>query len=165
MTMAEAESDYDLVVVGAGGTGLTAAVRAHDLGLRVVVAEALDRFGGGTAFSGGQVWVGANHVMRARGLRDSLDEVRAYILAIGDGRDFVDVPVFEQWTQEAPRVAEELGRAGVVEWDVVPDFPDYYYPGAEGSKEVGRYLTSAPFRGEVKDFPDGRIVASGGVRK
>lgn len=30
---------YDAVIVGAGGTGLTAALQAHELGLKVAVLE------------------------------------------------------------------------------------------------------------------------------
>ncbi len=33
------EKAYDLVVIGAGGTGLTAALQAHELGLTVAVLE------------------------------------------------------------------------------------------------------------------------------
>lgn len=35
----ELKSDYDAVIVGAGGTGLTAALQAHELGLNVAVLE------------------------------------------------------------------------------------------------------------------------------
>jgi 3-oxosteroid 1-dehydrogenase len=139
----------ELVVVGAGGSGLTAAVRAHDLGLKVAVVEALDRVGGATAFSGGQVWVGANHRMAERGLADSVAEAREYVYAIADQRGGIDAPVAEQWLAEAPRVARALEQAGAADWQIIERYADYYYPEAPGSKEVGRYLTGAPFDGSL----------------
>ncbi|MGE0776515.1 MAG: FAD-dependent oxidoreductase, partial [Sphingomonadaceae bacterium] len=49
--------DYDVVVVGSGAGGLLAAVRAHDLGLRTVLIEKSDRFGGTSSVSGGAIWI------------------------------------------------------------------------------------------------------------
>jgi succinate dehydrogenase/fumarate reductase flavoprotein subunit len=36
----------DFLVIGSGGGGMLAAVRAHDLGLRTLVVESSDKFGG-----------------------------------------------------------------------------------------------------------------------
>ncbi|WEV70232.1 flavocytochrome c [Lactobacillus sp. ESL0785] len=44
----EIESNYDAVIVGAGGAGLTAAIQAHELGLKVAVFEKNDGLGGNT---------------------------------------------------------------------------------------------------------------------
>jgi putrescine oxidase len=46
MTMKRNHTDADVVVVGAGVTGLTTAVRLHEAGRKVVVLEARDRVGG-----------------------------------------------------------------------------------------------------------------------
>ena len=46
----------DLVVVGGGQAGLAAAAHAAEQGLRVVVCEKTDRFGGSAAFSAGILW-------------------------------------------------------------------------------------------------------------
>lgn len=40
------EREYDVVVIGAGATGLTAALRLHEEGRSVLVLEARDRVGG-----------------------------------------------------------------------------------------------------------------------
>ena len=47
--------EVDVVVVGAGGAGMTAALRAADLGLETVLLEKSAYFGGSTARSGGGV--------------------------------------------------------------------------------------------------------------
>ena len=44
-----AAQEYDLVVVGSGGGALMTAVRAADAGLRVLVLEKSELFGGTTA--------------------------------------------------------------------------------------------------------------------
>lgn len=43
----------DLVVIGSGGTGLTAAINAHDAGLRVIVLEKMPITGGNTQLAAG----------------------------------------------------------------------------------------------------------------
>jgi 3-oxosteroid 1-dehydrogenase len=138
---------FDLVVVGGGGGGLTAAIRAHDLGLKVVVAETLDKLGGGTAYSGGQVWIGCNHVMRAHGIQDRLEEVKSYVIEIGGADSGIDEEQLDQWLAAAPQMAQYMEDAGAMRWEMIPDYPDYYFPEAAGSKTEGRYLSAAPFCG------------------
>ena len=43
------KNDYDLIIVGSGGAGLTAAVQASELGLQVVVLEKNAKVGGNTS--------------------------------------------------------------------------------------------------------------------
>ncbi len=70
---------YDVIVVGAGGAGLTAASTAAALGCRVLVLEHSGRVGGTTAISGGMVWVPANHKGSEVGLPDSVEAAREYL--------------------------------------------------------------------------------------
>ena len=58
----------DLLVIGSGAAGMTAAVRAHDLGGETLVVEKAPHYGGTTAVSGGVVWVPNNPLMQQ--LRD-----------------------------------------------------------------------------------------------
>ena len=137
-----------VVVVGSGIGGISAALAGHALGLRPVVLEKSALVGGASAASGGQVWVGANHVMRRLGLDDSLEDTLRYVTALTS----VDASIFEpevarQWLASAPLVAEWLEREGVIEWEIIPGYHDYYWPTAPGACQEGRYLTGALFEG------------------
>ena len=72
-----------VIVVGAGLSGLAVALTAALRGRRSVVLEASDKIGGAAAWSGGQVWVGANHVAARAGIDDDLTRAEAYVRAIG----------------------------------------------------------------------------------
>lgn len=44
----ELAPDYDAVIIGSGGTGMSAAIQAHELGLNVAVLEKNEKLGGNT---------------------------------------------------------------------------------------------------------------------
>ena len=54
------EAEYDLIVIGAGAAGLTAALVAAVEGARVLVLESTARVGGTSARSSGTVWIPAD---------------------------------------------------------------------------------------------------------
>jgi len=57
------DETYDVVVIGSGAAGMTAALTAATLGQRVLLAEKTAFFGGGCAVSGGVVWIPQNAPM------------------------------------------------------------------------------------------------------
>ena len=86
------EAQFDIVVVGSGAAGMTAALAAAHHGLRAVVLEKTDRFGGSTARSGGGIWAPGNEVLRKAGVRDTPQQARAYLAHVTGG----DVPAEPQ---------------------------------------------------------------------
>ena len=54
---------YDVVVVGAGGAGMAAALAAAHQGLDTLLVEKSNYFGGSTARSGGGVWIPGNYAL------------------------------------------------------------------------------------------------------
>jgi len=70
----DAPDTYDVVVLGTGAAGLTAALAAHDQGASVGLFEKSDQVGGTTAWSGGMVWVPVNPHQAELGIEDSREE-------------------------------------------------------------------------------------------
>ena len=56
--------EFDVVVIGSGMAGASAALAAHAEGLSVVVLEKGSKAGGGTTYSYGGLWLGGTHLQR-----------------------------------------------------------------------------------------------------
>src|SRR3954452_20629450 len=69
-------AEVDVVVVGAGGAGMAAALAAAHRGLETLLVEKSSYFGGSTARSGGGVWIPGNYALRDVGQVDP-DDVTA----------------------------------------------------------------------------------------
>lgn len=69
------DMEIDLLAVGAGACGLTAAIAAHDAGLQAAVVEKLERPGGNTALSTGSVPGAGSRFQREAGIADSVERM------------------------------------------------------------------------------------------
>src|SRR3954464_8857209 len=76
------DAEFDFVVAGSGGGGLTAALAAVDAGASALVLEKQALIGGSTCMSGGIVWVPNNPVMVADGIPDSYEDAMAHFEAV-----------------------------------------------------------------------------------
>lgn len=82
------DKEVDVVVVGSGGAGLTAALTAARAGARVLVLEKAPGLGGTTIFSGALAWIPNNHLMARAGIKDSVFDALAYMKeCLGDDTD------------------------------------------------------------------------------
>lgn len=71
----ESEQTYDVVVIGAGGAGFSAALEAGEAGKNVVILEKMPTVGGNTLISGGEMNAPDNWVQRALGITDDSAEL------------------------------------------------------------------------------------------
>ncbi len=71
--------ECDVLVVGSGAAGMSAAVTARHRGLNVLIVEKEPRFGGTTARSGGWLWIPGTSLARAWGIDESAGRRRAPI--------------------------------------------------------------------------------------
>ncbi len=85
----------DVLVVGAGAGGLTAAVTAAYHGLAVLVLERDEVCGGATAWSGGWIWTPGSPLAHADGVVEPVDDFRTYLRsALGPDYDPVRIDAF-----------------------------------------------------------------------
>ena len=137
-------TEVDVVVVGAGGAGMTAALAAGLRGLETVVLEKSPWFGGSTARSGGGVWIPGNYALKAAGQVDGPDEAeqaRLYLDSIvGD-----DVPKVRRDTflGRGPEVMDFLREHTPLRFAWVPEYADYH-PEAPGGRLRGRSVEPVP---------------------
>ncbi|HET6337447.1 MAG TPA: FAD-dependent oxidoreductase, partial [Polyangiales bacterium] len=74
--------EADVVIVGMGAAGASAAIEARGHGADVLVLERAADGGGSTALSGGIIYFGGGtETQRACGFSDDLDEMYKYLLA------------------------------------------------------------------------------------
>jgi len=89
------EVECDLLVVGSGAGGLSAAVTAAWHGLKVIVVEKDAVCGGATAWSGGWMWVPCNALSRADGIVEDPELPRTYLRhELGNNYDAARVEAF-----------------------------------------------------------------------
>src|SRR4249919_3731502 len=129
--------EFDVVVLGTGAAGLTAAIAAHEGGASVAVFEKAEQVGGTTAWSGGQVWIPNNPHMGEVGVTDSRDRAITYIMSLS--RDMMERRLVEAYVDAGPEMVELLASKTPVQFYAV-GMPDYHpeFPG--GSNEGGRTL-------------------------
>lgn len=124
-------TEYDVVVIGSGAAGATAALRAAEQGLSVVIVEKAHKFGGTSATSGGVIWV-PNHQLD--GSDDTREQAIDYLTAL------IEVPVqrdrLETYVDRSGEMARFLREQGI---PVAPGvWPDYFpnLPGARADRSL-----------------------------
>lgn len=145
----------DIVVVGAGAAGCSAAIIAHELGKQVLVLEKGPVVGGTAAKSVGGVWVPANAAMEEAGISDAREDCLRYMvrLSVPDRFDpsaeyFGTTPqahlLLEAYYDNARRVTETLEDLGALKL-IGQKFngafmPDYFAHLPENKAPAGRCL-------------------------
>ena len=137
-------SDCDLLVIGSGAGGLSAAVTAAHLGLSVVVIDKEPVLGGTTAWSGGWMWIPRNPLATGAGIVESLDPVRTYLRhLLGAQYDPRRIEAFLAHGPAMVRFHLDNTALRFVDGNSVPDF----HGQAPGARTGGRSVCAAPFDG------------------
>jgi 3-oxosteroid 1-dehydrogenase len=136
----------DVVVVGTGAAGMTAALAAADKGLDTLVVEKSAYFGGSTARSGGGVWIPNNYALQKAGVSDTLEDARTYLDSIVG--DVVPASRRNAFLERGPEVLEFVRDHSAVDFMWVPEYSDYY-PEAPGGRAVGRSVEPRPVNGKI----------------
>jgi len=131
---------YDVIVLGTGAAGLTAALRAAAAGMEVGLFEKAEKVGGTSAWSGGTVWLPNNRHETALGFDDSREQVITYLDSLSHG--LMERPLIEAYADTAPEVAAWLEDNSPVEFEILRGMSDYHPEHPGGNVKAARW--SAP---------------------
>ena len=102
---------YDVIVIGSGGTGLSASIVAKEIGANTVVLEKLSIPGGNTMVSGGGLNSTVEADYKKAGIEDSPQLHTKQTIAAGDYR--ADPALVATLCENAPQNLEWLKKVGV----------------------------------------------------
>ncbi len=142
--MANWDHATDVVVVGTGGGGMTAALVARQAGLDVLMVEKSEYYGGSTALSGGGLWIPNNYLLRRDGLDDSFAKARTYFEHTIGHR--TPQAVQDAYLTNAPEMVRYLVSNSHVRFHRSKGYADYY-PERPGGMADGRAIEGSPFNG------------------
>ncbi len=103
--------DFDVIVIGGGIAGMSAAIEATDKGASVLLVEAAAQLGGAGAVSGGVIYAGGTSIQAARGINDSSDAVYNYYMALNHYK--LEPSIISAFASEAAAGLEWLTAMGV----------------------------------------------------
>lgn len=139
---------FDIVIVGTGAAGLSAALSARTNGAKVLVVEKAPLVGGTTAMSGGCIWAPRHHYTAQMGITDSRDDVLDYIRAVApDGWHNREEPLWSAFVDHVPEVLKFLETNTPIKFSPNRD-PDPYAEEA-GGLPFGRNVSAAPIRAGI----------------
>ena len=165
------DREVDVIIMGTGAAGMTAAIVSKNEGLEPLLLEKTDQVGGTTAWSVGMMWFVDSTPMRAGGFEDSVDKARKYFAAtVGSS---VDRSLQDAYISQGRAALDYLVQHSELKV-VAVDYPDYS-PELEGGmfgrahaplefdgRKLGRHFRDvraplpafAPFGGMMLDLVD-----------
>ncbi|MFJ9371787.1 3-oxosteroid 1-dehydrogenase [Streptomyces sp. NPDC101455] len=137
---------YDVVVIGAGAAGMTAALTAAQQGLSCVVVEKAPTFGGSAARSGAGIWIPNNPVILAAGVPDTPAKAAAYLSAVVG----TDVPADRQqsFLAHGPAMISFVMANSPLRFRWMEGYSDYY-PELPGGLPNGRSIEPDQLDGNI----------------
>ncbi len=149
----------DLIVVGLGAAGASAAIEGRMAGIDVLVLERASSGGGSSAYSGGFIYLGGGtRVQKLNGFDDTVEDMFNYLVAMTPNPDVEKIRLYCENSLEH---FDWIERQGLV-------FNDGFYPHKhfEHSTEEGLSWTGNekvwPFREQARAFPRGHKITSPG---
>lgn len=138
--MTRLPDQVDLLVIGSGAGGMTAALTGALEGLSVLLVEKCDVLGGTSARSAGSIWLPNTHL--DPNSDDSFDNALTYLrAAVGNRLDETRASAF---LKAAPEMALRLEQEAGLALRAYPHHPDYL-ANLEGATLSGRVLEPVPF--------------------
>lgn len=142
--MAAEENAVDILVVGTGASGMSAAVTAAFHGLKVLVVEKEPRYGGTTARSGGWLWIPGTRLATEQGIQEPPGAAKAYLKH--ETTTHFNEKQVDAFLENGPKAIDFFTRNTCLQFDLPKVFPDYHAE-ASGGLQGGRSMVTRPFDG------------------
>ena len=157
--------EFDVVVVGAGAGGFSAALNAHRLGSNVVMLEKAPEVGGTAIKSAAWYWIPNNSLMRADGKEDKKEDALRYMARLSRpqaynpnderfGMSEWEYATMEAFYDNASTAHDTLIEMGAIKPIYAPDVPDYHSTLPENKAPYGRTLFPEAPNGEPGKGPE-----------
>jgi succinate dehydrogenase/fumarate reductase flavoprotein subunit len=139
-------TDCDLLVIGSGAAGLSAAVTAAHHGLKVIVVEKDAVLGGATAWSGGWLWVPGNPLAQRAGIHEDPAQPRTYLKhELGDRYNPELVDAFLDHCGPMVAFFERHTALQFADGNGIPDLHGH----VPGAATQGHQVAAAPYDGRA----------------
>ncbi|HCM12614.1 MAG TPA: flavocytochrome c, partial [Lachnospiraceae bacterium] len=127
--------DYDVVVVGGGGAGMTAAIELKNAGLNVVILEKMPMLGGNSVKATGGMNAAETKVQKEQGITDSVEQFVQDTMTGGHNLNNIDL---------VRTLAEN--SAGAIDWleSIGAPLPEVTFSGGATNKRLHRPKGGAP---------------------
>ncbi len=137
------DETYDVLVVGSGCGGITAALTANiSNSLKVLIIEKSKLIGGTSATSGGVIWIPNNHHALKVGADDSISEAKQYLKSTIPPDEFNE-PMIDAYLEHGPKMVKFMEDNTDVSYTSLEHYPDYFQD-APGVKLGNRALEPSP---------------------
>ena len=142
--MDQRDFECDVLVVGTGASGMSAAITSAAQGLKVLVVEKEPLFGGTTARSGGWLWIPGTRLATEQGIHEPPGAARTYLQH--ETTTHFDPARVDAFIENGPKAIDFFTQQTCVQFDMPPVFPDYHAE-APGGLQGGRSMVTRPFDG------------------
>lgn len=135
---------YDVVVIGAGGAGMSAALFAAIDGAKVLLVESTEYVGGTTALSAGTSWIPTTAIGAKVEDNDSVDTARGFLERAVGARTSAALRL--AFLNNGAKAVAHIEANSHVKYQCRQFHPDYMSE-LEGSRLRGRAIEPIPFDG------------------
>jgi succinate dehydrogenase/fumarate reductase flavoprotein subunit len=142
--LSDVSPSYDVVVIGAGAAGMSAALFSAIRGARTLLVEKTAYVGGTSALSAGSIWI--PNTRHASGASDSAGNVERYLQQVIGNR--AEAALRASFLKAGPEAVEILEHHSEVKLRAYARHPDYRSE-LEGAAVAGRALEPLPFDGRL----------------
>ncbi|MFC9551887.1 FAD-binding protein [Rhodococcus sp. NPDC056960] len=137
------DREVDLLVIGSGAGGMTAALAGAARGLDTLLVEKSGVYGGSTALSGGALWIPNSPILVREGRADDPGDVRKYLESIVG--DSVPTERLDAYIEQGPAMMRFFEQSCPhLRFSWCEDYSDYH-PENVGGRRKGRTVEPLPF--------------------